>query len=103
MGSAQNNQPAPSFSLNGVVEGWKLAIPKMKEGGRYKLVLPYDLAYGEQGNQGIQPYETLTFEIEIIKTGEPGSLVQPRQQQQQQFSEEQMRQLQEQLQQQQGQ
>src|SRR5690554_520239 len=103
MGSAQNNQPAPSFSLKSVVTGWQLAIPKMKEGGRYKLVLPYDLAYGEQGNQGIQPYETLTFEIEIIKTGEPGSLVQPHQQQQQQFSEEQMRQLQEQLQQQQGQ
>ena len=101
MGSAQNNQPAPSFSLNGVVEGWKLAIPKMREGGRYKLVLPYDLAYGEQGNQGIQPYETLTFEIEVIKSGEPGTLVQPRQQQQ--FSDEQMRQLQEQLQQQQGQ
>ncbi|HLV41888.1 MAG TPA: FKBP-type peptidyl-prolyl cis-trans isomerase [Brumimicrobium sp.] len=96
MGSAQNNQPAPSFSLNGVVEGWKLAIPKMREGGRYKLVLPYDLAYGEQGNQGIQPYETLTFEIEVIKSGEPGTLVQQRQQQQQ-FSEEQMRQLQEQL------
>jgi len=102
MGSAQNNQPAPSFSLNGVVQGWQLGIPKMREGGRYKLVLPYNLAYGEQGNQGIQPYETLTFEIEVIKSGEPGSLVQPRQQQQQ-FSEEQMRQLQEQLQQQQGQ
>jgi FKBP-type peptidyl-prolyl cis-trans isomerase len=108
MGSAQNNQPAPSFSLNGVVKGWQLAIPKMREGGRYKLVLPYDLAYGEQGNQGIQPFETLTFEIEVIKSGAPGSLVQPRQQQQQQqqqqqFSEEQMKQLQEQLQQQQGQ
>ncbi|WP_234369144.1 FKBP-type peptidyl-prolyl cis-trans isomerase [Brumimicrobium mesophilum] len=98
MSSSQNNQPAPSFSLNGVVKGWQLAIPEMKEGGRYKLVLPYDLAYGEQGNQSIQPFETLTFEIQVIKSGEPGTLVQPRQpQQQQQFSEEQMRQLQEQL------
>lgn len=96
MASSQNNQPAPSFSLNGVVEGWQLAIPEMKEGGRYKLVLPYNLAYGEQGGQSIQPYETLTFEITVLKSGEPGSLVQPRQQQQQ-FSEEQMRQLQEQL------
>jgi FKBP-type peptidyl-prolyl cis-trans isomerase len=99
MSSSQNNQPAPSFSLNGVVKGWQLGIPEMNEGGRYKLVLPYDLAYGEQGNQSIQPYETLTFEIEVIKSGEPGSLVKPKQQkQQQQFSEEQMKQLQEQMQ-----
>lgn len=97
MASSQNNQPAPSFSLEGVVKGWQLAIPQMKEGGRYKLVLPYNLAYGEQGSQSIQPYETLTFEITVLKSGEPGTLVQPRQQQQQQFSEEQMRQLQEQL------
>ncbi len=100
MSSSQNNQPAPSFSLNGVVPGWQLAIPKMKEGGRYRLVLPYDLAYGEQGNQGIQPYETLTFEIEVIKSGVAGSLVKSRQPQQQ-FTEEEMRQLQEQLQKQQ--
>ncbi|PWH81871.1 FKBP-type peptidyl-prolyl cis-trans isomerase [Brumimicrobium oceani] len=104
MASSQNNQPAPSFSLNGVVLGWQYAIPEMREGGRYKLVLPYYLAYGEQGNQSIQPYETLTFEIEVIKSGAEGTLVQSRQpQQQQQFSEEQMRQLQEQLQQQQQQ
>src|SRR5690554_7431145 len=34
MTSAQGNQPAPSFSLNSVVKGWQLAIPKMREGGR---------------------------------------------------------------------
>lgn len=101
MQSAQSKQPAPSFSLKSVVPGWKLAIPKMRVGGRYKLVLPYELAYGEKGNQGIQPYETLTFEIEVIDTGEPGSLVKP--QQQNQFSEAQMQQLQQQLKQQQEQ
>jgi len=99
MSSSQNNQPAPSFSLNGVVEGWKLGIPEMNEGGRYKLVLPYNLAYGEQGNQSIQPYETLSFEIQVIKSGEPGSLVKERQQPS--FTEEQMKELQEQLKQQQ--
>ncbi|MBW7868677.1 MAG: FKBP-type peptidyl-prolyl cis-trans isomerase [Brumimicrobium sp.] len=75
MGSAQYNQPAPTFSLAQVVKGWQLGIPKMKIGGRYKLVLPYDLAYGETGNQGVRPYETLTFEIEILNAGKPGSLV----------------------------
>jgi FKBP-type peptidyl-prolyl cis-trans isomerase len=102
MSSMQRNQPAPTFSLNGVVKGWKMAVPEMKKGGRYQLVLPYELAYGEQGNQGIQPYETLTFEMEILDFGKPGSLVQPKPQQQQ-FSQEQMKQLQQQMQQQQQQ
>mgnify|MGYP001310090144 CR=1 FL=1 len=101
MSSMRGNKPAPTFSLNGVVEGWQKAVPEMKKGGRYQLVLPYDLAYGEQGNQGIQPYETLTFEMEILDFGESGSLVQPRPQQQQ-FSQEQLKQLQQQMQQQQG-
>lgn len=95
---------APMFSLNGVVEGWKLGIPKMKVGGRYKLVLPYDLAYGESGNNGILPYEALSFEIEIVKAGESGSLIKGQQagpqgqQQQQQITEEQLKALQEQMQ-----
>ncbi|MGM0478821.1 MAG: FKBP-type peptidyl-prolyl cis-trans isomerase [Bacteroidota bacterium] len=105
MSSMQNNEPAPSFSLKGVVDGWKKAVPEMRKGGRYKLVLPYDLAYGESGNQGIAPYETLEFEMEILDFGEPGSLVQPRQQrgggQQQQISQEQLKQLQKQMKQQQ--
>lgn len=91
MSSMQRNQPAPTFSLNGVVEGWQKAVPQMRKGGRYQLVLPYDLAYGEQGNQGIQPFETLTFEMEILDFGEAGSLVQPMPQQQ--FSQEQLQQL----------
>ena len=101
MSQMKSNKPAPSFSLNQVVKGWQLAVPKMRKGGRYQLVLPYDLAYGEQGNQGVQPFETLTFEMEILDFGEPGSLVQPRPQQQ--LSPEQMQQLQQQMQQQQGQ
>lgn len=73
---AQQGKGVPSFSLNGVVQGWQEAVPEMRKGGRYKLYLPYDLAYGEQGNQSIPPFETLTFEMEIIDFGEPGSLTQ---------------------------
>ena len=76
----------------------------MREGGRYRLVLPYDLGYGENGNRGIQPYETLSFEIEVIKSGAPGTLVQAQQMApQQQISPEQLKQLQEELQKQQEQ
>jgi len=102
MMAMQQGQEPPKFSLNGVVEGWQLAFPKMNKGGRYKLVLPYQLAYGEQGNGSIPPFETLTFEIEVIDFGEPGTLVQPRRQQPQ-MTKEQMQQIQKQMQQQQQQ
>ncbi|MDX1651595.1 MAG: FKBP-type peptidyl-prolyl cis-trans isomerase [Brumimicrobium sp.] len=75
MAAMQQGRPAPTFSLDGVVKGWQEAIPEMRKGGRYKLVLPYDLAYGETGNQGIPPFETLIFEIEIVDFGKKGSLV----------------------------
>lgn len=73
---AMQGRPAPIFSLNGVIQGWQEAVPEMKKGGRYRLYLPYNLAYGENGNQGIPPYETLTFEMEILDFGEAGSLQQ---------------------------
>lgn len=80
-------QPAPVFSLNGVVAGWQEGIPMMKVGGKYKLYVPYELGYGERGSfdqrsnsYTIQPYEALTFFVEVLKSGEPGSLQQPQMQ-----------------------
>lgn len=78
----QNGGQAPAFNLNGVVKGWTLGLPKMRVGGTYKLYLPYDLAYGESGNGRIKPFETLTFELEILATGAAGTLVKPRPQMQ---------------------
>lgn len=101
---AQQGRGVPSFSLKGVIKGWQDAVPQMRKGGRYKLYLPYDIAYGEVGNKGISPYETLTFEMEIVDFGEPGSLTQQQPQGQgQQFTEEQMKELQRQMKQQQEQ
>jgi FKBP-type peptidyl-prolyl cis-trans isomerase len=73
---AMQGRPAPIFSLNNVIKGWQDGVTEMQKGGRYKLYLPYNIAYGENGNQGIPPYETLTFEMEIINFGESGSLQQ---------------------------
>lgn len=70
----QQGRGVPSFSLNGVIKGWQDAVPEMRKGGRYKLYLPYDIAYGEQGSRSILPYETLTFEMEIVDFGPAGSL-----------------------------
>jgi len=68
--SVDRGEPA-DFPLNpgGLIQGWLEAIPMMKEGDKWKLFIPSDLAYGEQGNQGIPPNSLLIFEVELIKVG----------------------------------
>lgn len=77
----QYQQSLTPFSLLAVVPGWQEGIPLMKKGGKYRLYLPYHLAYGEQGmfnehsqSYEIQPYESLVFTIELLNYGKPGSL-----------------------------
>lgn len=57
------------FTLNRVVKGWQEGLTYIGEGGKIELAIPADLAYGEQGNQGIEPNSTLLFEIELTKVG----------------------------------
>lgn len=62
------------FALDQVIKGWQVGMTHMKEGGKYMLYVPYNLAYGEQGMfnpqrnaYDIQPFETLKFYIELEK------------------------------------
>lgn len=55
-----------SFPLDGVIAGWTEGLQLMKEGGKAELVIPSDLAYGA-GRPGIPPYQTLVFQVELIK------------------------------------
>lgn len=64
--SYKRNQPA-AFSLQRLIKGWQEGIPGMKIGGKRKLVVPWALAYGEQGRPPRIPEKAdLTFEIELV-------------------------------------
>ena len=65
--SVQRGEPSV-FGVNQVIPGWVEALQLMPEGSRWKLYIPSDLAYGEQGaGQNIGPNTALIFEVELIK------------------------------------
>jgi FKBP-type peptidyl-prolyl cis-trans isomerase FklB len=51
----------------GLIEGWIEALQLMNEGSKYKFYIPQNLGYGMSGNQTIEPFETIIFEIDLIK------------------------------------
>lgn len=70
-----------SFAPNQVIRGWTEAMQLMAEGDKWKLYIPYDLAYGERGSPPrIPPYTPLVFEIEIhkVKSGKGKSVTEAR-------------------------
>lgn len=65
--SYERNEPA-TFPVNGVIAGWTEALQLMKEGAKWRLFIPSNLAYGAQGAGGaIGPHSTLVFDVELLK------------------------------------
>jgi FKBP-type peptidyl-prolyl cis-trans isomerase len=63
--SVQRGQPA-EFGLGEVIPGWTEGLQKISKGGKIKLYVPPDLAYGDEGRSGIPPGSALVFDIELI-------------------------------------
>lgn len=63
--SYDRGQPA-EFPVSGVIKGWTEALQLMKVGGKVKLFIPSDLAYGPAPRPGIPANSVLLFDVELI-------------------------------------
>lgn len=70
--SLDMGQPV-TFPLSGVIVGWQEGVPGMKEGGKRRLIIPADKAYGANPPAGsnIPANADLVFDIELVSIGEP--------------------------------
>ncbi|RLS34760.1 MAG: hypothetical protein DWH79_03545 [Planctomycetota bacterium] len=65
-------QPSAKFAVEEAVPGWQEALPLMAVGSRWRLVLPTELAYGEEGLPPlIEPNEVLVYELKLLRIEPP--------------------------------
>ncbi|HEX5281940.1 MAG TPA: FKBP-type peptidyl-prolyl cis-trans isomerase [Micropepsaceae bacterium] len=61
-----------TFPTGQLIGGWVEALLIMKEGGEWRLFVPANLGYGEEGNgQAVPPNQTLIFDIQLLTVGRP--------------------------------
>jgi len=68
--SYKRGEPA-QFALGGVIRCWTEGVPKIKVGGKARLVCPADIAYGDRGRPSIPGGAALVFEIELLDIATP--------------------------------
>jgi len=67
--SIDAGQPA-TYPLTDLIPGWQEGIPGMKAGGKRRLIIPAEKAYGAQEQPGIPANSALVFDIEVHSVGE---------------------------------
>jgi FKBP-type peptidyl-prolyl cis-trans isomerase FklB len=66
--SSIERKEAAIFPVSAVIPGWIEALKMMSVGAKWRLFIPFDLAYGEQGAGGmIGPNATLIFDVELLE------------------------------------
>ncbi|MEQ1623714.1 MAG: FKBP-type peptidyl-prolyl cis-trans isomerase, partial [Sediminibacterium sp.] len=60
------NPSLTGWTLNQLIDGWKIGLPLLKKGGKIKLVVPSSLAYGCSGSGSIPSNSPLYFEISLV-------------------------------------
>jgi len=55
-----------TFGLGSLIEGWKIGIPLLKEGGKGTFFIPSVLGYGSQGSGSIPANSVIIFDIELV-------------------------------------
>lgn len=63
--SEKHGQPA-EFPVNAVIPGWSEALQMMHVGGKWKIYVPSELAYGSGGTGPIGPNQALVFEVQLL-------------------------------------
>lgn len=65
----ERNDSGFTFTLGKkeVIEGWEEALLLMKEGARYKFIIPQHLAYGGNGSDAVPAFTSIVFDIELLK------------------------------------
>jgi FKBP-type peptidyl-prolyl cis-trans isomerase FklB len=69
--SSSKHGGAATFPVGGVIKGWTEALQLMPVGSKWQLFIPADLAYGDAPRPGIDPGDTLIFEVELVSIVEP--------------------------------
>lgn len=52
---------------SGVIDGWSVVLQRMPVGAKWRVFIPYYLAYGAAGSSSIAPYSTLIFDMKLLE------------------------------------
>lgn len=55
-----------AFRLNEVIEGWQIALQKMRVGDHWIVYIPYNMGYGTRTSGPIPAFSTLIFEVQLL-------------------------------------
>jgi len=74
--NSDKHAQAATFTLNGILKGWREAMQLMRPGAKWRLFVPPELGYDLNGPPGIPPGSLLIYDVELLKV-EPPAVMAP--------------------------